>query len=84
MKFKRYVATLNKNVQEFSSVNVIEEDSTLVLHFNKPPITGLPYQIENCLEDASITYYQKVVLIPFLYKIHSGNKSEYSYAYLEN
>lgn len=73
LKFKRskkfpvqestHLATLDKNVQEFSSVNVIEEDSTLVLHFNRPPNTSLPYRIENCLEDASITYYQKVVLI---------------------
>ncbi|KAK1404297.1 hypothetical protein POM88_003902 [Heracleum sosnowskyi] len=44
---------------EYSSVHVIEEDSTLVLHFYRSPHTGLPYRIENFLEDAHITYYQK-------------------------
>ncbi|XP_074349870.1 uncharacterized protein LOC141689470 isoform X3 [Apium graveolens] len=44
---------------EYSSVHVIEDDSTLVLHFYRPPHTSLPYRIENYLEDAPITYYQK-------------------------
>lgn len=69
LKFKRskdypvqhisnHAATLD---HEYSSVHVIEEDSTLVLHFYRPPHTSLPYRIENCLEDTPITYYQKVV-----------------------
>lgn len=45
---------------EFAAVHVVEEDSTLVLHFYKPPNVDLPYRIENCLRDAPITYYQKV------------------------
>lgn len=73
LKFKRfedypvqgisnYAATPD---HEYSSVHVIEEGSTLVLHFYRPPHTNLPYRIENCLEDAPITYYQKVVWIAF-------------------
>ncbi|WOH10040.1 hypothetical protein DCAR_0729501 [Daucus carota subsp. sativus] len=67
LKFKRikdYPAQDIKNNattldHEYSSVHVMEEDSTLVLHFYRPPNTSLPYRIENCLEDAPITYYQK-------------------------
>lgn len=71
LKFKRvkdYPAQDIKNNattldHEYSSVHVMEEDSTLVLHFYRPPNTSLPYRIENCLEDAPITYYQKVVRV---------------------
>lgn len=44
---------------EFAAVHVVEEGSTFVLHFHRPPDTALPYRIENHLHDASITYYQK-------------------------
>ncbi|XP_043709955.1 uncharacterized protein LOC122658879 isoform X2 [Telopea speciosissima] len=45
-------------ITEFAAVHVVEEGSTLVLHFHKPPNVNLPYRIENLL-DAPITYYQK-------------------------
>ncbi|KAG8384490.1 hypothetical protein BUALT_Bualt04G0123100 [Buddleja alternifolia] len=41
------------------AVHVVEEGSTIVLHFHRPPVTNIPYRIENCLHDAPITYYQK-------------------------
>ncbi|XP_050944650.1 uncharacterized protein LOC103484730 isoform X3 [Cucumis melo] len=44
---------------EFAAVHVVEEGSTLNLHFHKPPNTNLPYRIENRLLNSSITYYQK-------------------------
>lgn len=47
---------------EFAAVHVVEEGSTLNLHFYKPPNTNLPYRIENRLHNFPITYYQKVVL----------------------
>lgn len=71
LKFKR---TLNFSSQEsdltakdenvqFASVHVVEEGSSLVLHFHRPPRIKLPYRIENCLRNASISYYQKVMVI---------------------
>lgn len=57
------------HITEFAAVHVVEEGSSLVLHFKKPPDVSLPYRIENCLQDVAITYYQKVVLLfrfPFL------------------
>ncbi|XP_062001830.1 uncharacterized protein LOC133719495 isoform X1 [Rosa rugosa] len=63
LKFKRQqldqVPALESNVTEFASVHLVEEGSTLGLHFHKPPNVSLPYRIENCLPDVSITYYQK-------------------------
>ncbi|XP_050206496.1 uncharacterized protein LOC126656072 [Mercurialis annua] len=50
---------LNENATEFAAVHVIEEGSTLGMHFHKPSNIELPYQIENHLNDASFTYYQK-------------------------
>ncbi|KAL0450266.1 UNVERIFIED_CONTAM: hypothetical protein Slati_1583000 [Sesamum latifolium] len=47
------------NLGGFAAVHVVEEGSTIVLQFHRPPITKLPYRIENCLPDAPITYYQK-------------------------
>ncbi|XP_031743221.1 uncharacterized protein LOC101222087 isoform X2 [Cucumis sativus] len=44
---------------EFAAVHVVEEGSTLNLHFYKPPNTNLPYRIENRLHNFPITYYQK-------------------------
>lgn len=45
---------------KFAAVHVVEEGSTIVLNFHRPPVTNLPYRIENCLRDAPLTYYQKV------------------------
>lgn len=62
IKFRRSinVSESEENAQEFAVVIVSEENSSLVLRFHRPPNMNLPYRIENCLRDASITYYQKV------------------------
>lgn len=60
---------LNQNAREFASVHVVEEGSSLIMHFQKPPSVKLPYRIENRLHDAIITYYQKVVLLLIIYLI---------------
>ncbi|GAB2259820.1 hypothetical protein Droror1_Dr00010675 [Drosera rotundifolia] len=44
---------------EFAVVHVIEEASSFVLRFHRPPSIDLPYRIENRLLNASLTYYQK-------------------------
>ncbi|KAL9265650.1 Intermembrane lipid transfer protein VPS13-like protein [Drosera capensis] len=44
---------------EFAVVHVIEEASSFVLRFHRPPSIDLPYRIENRLLNASVTYYQK-------------------------
>uniref|UniRef100_A0A2N9G322 Vacuolar protein sorting-associated protein 13 VPS13 adaptor binding domain-containing protein n=2 Tax=Fagus sylvatica TaxID=28930 RepID=A0A2N9G322_FAGSY len=49
----------DKHITEFAAVYVVEEGSSLVLHFQKPPDISLPYRIENSLRDVAITYYQK-------------------------
>ncbi|KAJ7952892.1 Vacuolar protein sorting-associated protein [Quillaja saponaria] len=54
----------DRNTIEFAAVHVVEEGSTLVLRFYKPPNISLPYRIENCLRNLSITYYQKGSLEP--------------------
>ncbi|XP_020537290.1 uncharacterized protein LOC105639629 isoform X2 [Jatropha curcas] len=62
LKFRKQsnpVQALSNNTTEFASVHVIEEGSSLGLHFYKPPNVNLPYRIENHLRDASLTYYQK-------------------------
>lgn len=48
------------NIGEFAAVHVVEEASTIVLHFRRPQVTNLPYRIENYLCDTPLTYYQKV------------------------
>ncbi|XP_057771209.1 LOW QUALITY PROTEIN: uncharacterized protein LOC130991025 [Salvia miltiorrhiza] len=47
------------NIAEFAAVHVVEEASTIVLHFRRPQVTNLPYRIENYLRDTPLTYYQK-------------------------
>ncbi|GER30822.1 hypothetical protein STAS_06785 [Striga asiatica] len=47
------------NISGFASVHVVEEGSTIVLHFHRPPLTNPPYRIENFLHDSPVTYYQK-------------------------
>ncbi|KAL5557187.1 hypothetical protein UlMin_039423 [Ulmus minor] len=56
LKFKKQQSD---QVTPFAAVHIVEEGSTLVLHFHKPPKMNLPYRIENFLRDFSITYYQK-------------------------
>lgn len=64
VKFKKHIsnhlAAVERVKTELASVHVVEEGSTLVLHFYRPPDVNLPYRIENSLQDVSITYYQKV------------------------
>lgn len=71
LKFKRSPVSLghksnsitepeNKLVR-YAVAYIVEEDSSLVLHFHMPPNFTVPYRIENCLSDVSITYYQKVL-----------------------
>ncbi|XP_022132801.1 uncharacterized protein LOC111005570 isoform X3 [Momordica charantia] len=67
LKFKRQPdqgTSKGTSIIEFAAVHVVEEGSTLSLHFHKPPNTNLPYRIENCLHNFSVTYYQKDVLEP--------------------
>lgn len=71
LKFRNIANNLtipDSDVTQFANIHVVEEGSSLVLHFYKPPNMSLPYRIENRLHDLSITYYQKVV--PFLYLSH--------------
>ncbi|XP_022977391.1 uncharacterized protein LOC111477741 isoform X1 [Cucurbita maxima] len=67
LKFKKQPnqeALEGTSMIEFAAVHVVEEGSTLSLHFHKPPNTNLPYRIENCLRDFSVTFYQKDVVEP--------------------
>ncbi|XP_065873049.1 uncharacterized protein [Euphorbia lathyris] len=62
LKFRKQsnqVQALDNEAVEFAAVHVIEEGSTLGMHFYKPPNVNLPYRIENLLPDQSLTYYQK-------------------------
>nr|GMD56841.1 uncharacterized protein LOC109189108 isoform X1 [Ipomoea batatas] len=65
----------NSNKHEFASVYVVEEGSSLVLHFYQPPNIDLPYRIENCLHDTAVTYYQKDSLEPEV--LGSGSSINY-------
>ncbi|GAB4847045.1 hypothetical protein Ancab_026057 [Ancistrocladus abbreviatus] len=49
---------------EFAVIHVVEEASSFVLRFLRSPDIDLPYRIENQLNDASITYYQKDTFEP--------------------
>ena len=72
LKFRKQqsgeVTSPEKSMPTFAVVHVVEEGSTLVLHYHKPPNVNLPYRIENCLRDVSITYFQKVLL--FLHVVY--------------
>ncbi|KAL8151956.1 hypothetical protein V2J09_021764 [Rumex salicifolius] len=46
---------------DFAAVNVVEEASSLVIHFSKLRAADLPYRIVNHLSFASVTYYQKEI-----------------------
>lgn len=61
-----------EDLVEYAAIHVVEEASSILLHFHRPPLTHLPYRIENCLHDAPLTYYQKVdgvVLTFFMYHV---------------
>ncbi|XP_073288877.1 uncharacterized protein [Primulina huaijiensis] len=47
------------NFSHYAVVHVVEEGSSIVLHFHRSPDTNLPYRIENRLHDTPIAYYQK-------------------------
>ncbi|CAK7339468.1 unnamed protein product [Dovyalis caffra] len=62
IKFRKQsnqVQTLENSALEFAAIRVVEEGSTLGVHFHKPPNVTLPYRIENHLHDASLTFFQK-------------------------
>ncbi|XP_054810227.1 uncharacterized protein LOC129311789 isoform X2 [Prosopis cineraria] len=62
LKFRKItnnLTTPDRDMTQFAAIHVVEEGSTLVLHFYKSPNLSLPYRIENCLHNLSITYYQK-------------------------
>ncbi|XP_044379606.1 uncharacterized protein [Triticum aestivum] len=69
MKFRRsedmVIDGINKDtlqdgkLKQFASVDVVQENTSFVLHFTKPPKVALPYRVENCLNKASIMYFQK-------------------------
>ncbi|KAF8733332.1 hypothetical protein HU200_014936 [Digitaria exilis] len=46
-------------LKQFASVDVVQETTSFVLHFSKPPKVTLPYRIENYLNESSIMYSQK-------------------------
>lgn len=60
LKFRKEDTASDNRMIQFAAVHVVEEGSTLVLSFYKPPNLSLPYRIQNCLPNVSITYYQKV------------------------
>ncbi|KAK7359915.1 hypothetical protein VNO77_01883 [Canavalia gladiata] len=67
LKFRKQtnaVRILGDKMTQFAAVHVVEEGSTLVSRFYKPPKMSLPYRIENCLRSLSITYYQKGLVEP--------------------
>lgn len=64
-KITNHLTIPDSDMTQFAEIHVVEEGSTLVLHFYKPPNLRLPYRIENRLHNLSITYYQKV--IPFFF-----------------
>ncbi|KAL6622548.1 hypothetical protein ACP70R_032427 [Stipagrostis hirtigluma subsp. patula] len=49
----------DEKLKQFASVDVIQETTSFVLYFTKPPKVTLPYRIENCLNEASVMYFQK-------------------------
>ncbi|KAF8015488.1 hypothetical protein BT93_H1109 [Corymbia citriodora subsp. variegata] len=61
LKFRRQANQVpaTNNTPQYANVRVIEESSSLVLQFCRPPNTRIPYRIENHLRDSLLTYYQK-------------------------
>jgi hypothetical protein len=55
---------LDNSAFDFAAIHVVEEGSTVGVHFHKPPNVTLPYRIENHLHDLSLTFCQKVVVLP--------------------
>ncbi|KAL5987193.1 hypothetical protein ACLOJK_041190 [Asimina triloba] len=48
-----------RQLTQYAAVTIVGEDSSLFLRFQMPLKFSLPYRIENCLFDSSVTYYQK-------------------------
>ncbi|XP_039155678.1 uncharacterized protein LOC104457236 [Eucalyptus grandis] len=61
LKFRRQANQMpaTDNTPQYANVHVIEESSSLVLQFYRPPNVRMPYRIENLLRDSLLTYYQK-------------------------
>ncbi|XP_048138871.1 uncharacterized protein LOC115740159 isoform X2 [Rhodamnia argentea] len=61
LKFRRQANQVpaTNNTPQYANVHVIEESSSLILQFYRPPNVELPYRIENHLRDSLLTYYQK-------------------------
>ncbi|XP_039116930.1 uncharacterized protein LOC120252825 isoform X3 [Dioscorea cayenensis subsp. rotundata] len=66
----------NQKVQ-FAAVHIVEESSSLYLHFYRPPNFPLPYRIENCMSGTSIMYHQKDFMESDL--LLSGDSVEYAW-----
>ncbi|TVT99078.1 hypothetical protein EJB05_55577, partial [Eragrostis curvula] len=69
LKFRRSEGMMTQGIKrdtshdgkpkQFASVDVVQETTSFVLHFNLPPKITLPYRIENFLNEALIMYFQK-------------------------
>lgn len=61
LKFRRQANQMpaTDNTPQYANVHVIEESSSLVLQFYRPPNGRMPYRIESLLRDSLLTYYQK-------------------------
>ncbi|QHO47810.1 Vacuolar protein sorting-associated proteinb [Arachis hypogaea] len=80
LKFRKQTKEIgisDSKMTEFAAVHVVEESSTLILSFYKPPNISLPYRIENSLHNLSITYYQKGLLEPEV--LGPGSNADYAW-----
>lgn len=61
LKFKRSSVDISdqSDNSKFALIHVIEESSSLVLHFYMPENVAPPYRIENYLRGSSVIYHQK-------------------------
>lgn len=63
LKFQKQsnqVASRTSKETELAAVDVVQDGSTIVVRFHKPPDGSLPYRIENYLHGLSLSYSQKV------------------------
>ncbi|KAH7673564.1 Vacuolar protein sorting-associated protein 13 [Dioscorea alata] len=87
LKFRRTSADLgtqsdssawkDNQKMQFAAVHIVEESSSLYLHFYRPPNFPLPYRIENCMSGTSIMYHQKDFMESDL--LLSGDSVEYAW-----
>ncbi|KAJ6838055.1 uncharacterized protein M6B38_321965 [Iris pallida] len=85
LKFKRSSDNLDgqsnasscqeKKSTQYALLQIVEENSSLVLHFYKPVNVPLPYRIENFLHGSSIMYCQKDTMESDT--LMSGDSTEY-------